>query len=125
VATQTATQLTEVETRVATQTVTQLASVIAPLASLVKTMESSILAELREFKGQLGNLRMDVNDHEKPLNHLNSKFLKQDALLTGYKATNDKLVTSLHSDVNDACAKFPSFTESLWTTVCATQNFAQ
>ena len=76
-------------------------------------VESSILAKLREFRGQLGNLCVDVNNHERCLNHLNSQFLKQDALLTGYKATNDKLMTSLRTDVNDACAKFPELCREL------------
>ncbi len=83
---------------------------LAPMALFVdsvKTMESRIFAKLRDFKGQLGNLRLDVNDHERRLTHLSSNLLKQDALLTGYKATEDRLVTSLHMDVNDACAKIP------------------
>jgi hypothetical protein len=55
---------------------------------------------------------MDVNNYERHLNHLNSEFLKQDVLMTGYKATNYKLVTSLRTDVNDARAKFLSFAKS-------------
>jgi peptidoglycan hydrolase CwlO-like protein len=71
------------------------------------TKQSTILAELKGFKGQIDNLKMDVNDHERRLTHLNSELHKQDALLMGYKTTNDRIVASLRTDVNDTCAKIP------------------
>ncbi len=83
-----------------------ITSAIAPLAAMIQaintqlTEQSPILAELTGFKGQMDNLKMDVNDHEQRLTHLNSELHKQDALLTGYKTTKDRIVTSLCMDVN-------------------------
>ena len=43
---------------------------IAPLAASIPTMttqlteQSTILAELKGFKGQINNLKLDVNNHE-------------------------------------------------------------
>jgi len=78
-------------------------------------MEDRLLATIEAFNGKLGDLRQDVNDHErqlaylksdvtdhdKRLSTLNSDLLTQDSLLKGYKATNDNIVATLHMDVND------------------------
>ena len=92
---------------------------IAPLVATIQTMntqiteQSTILAELKGFKGQIDDLKMDVNDHERRLTHLNSELHKQDALLLGYKTINDRIVTSLRTDVNDARAKIPKLRQEL------------
>ena len=92
---------------------------IAPLAATIQaintqlTEQSTILAELTGFKGQIDDLKMDVNNHEQLLTHLNSKLHKQDALLTVYKTTNDRIVTSLRTDVNDTRAKIPELCREL------------
>ena len=117
----------QVETRMApsmaVQMMSAIASAIAPLANTIQKMDtrftsfataqSNILAKLKGFKEQLGDLKMDVNDHERHLTHLNSKLHKQDALLTGYKTTNDRLVTSVRTDVNDTRAKIPELCPEL------------
>ena len=80
---------------------------------LIATVQSNILAELKGFKGQLGDLKMDVNNHERRLTHLNSTLHKQEALLRGYKTTNDRMVTSLRTYVNDTRAKIPELCQEL------------
>ena len=55
---------------------------IAPLAASIPTMttqlteQSIILAKLKGFKGQIDDLKLDVNDHKQRLTHLNSKLHK-------------------------------------------------
>ena len=115
VVTQMATALAPLDSQVATQVATQMATALAPLASfvdLVKAM-NSLLFELKDFKGQLGDLRLDVNNLKWCHTNLNSVLLKQDSLLTGCKASNNRLVTSLRMDVNDPCSKFPELCREL------------
>ncbi len=61
----------------------------------------------RCFQWKFGDLRQDVNDHERRLSALNFDLLKQDSPLKGYKDTNDKLVATLRMDVNDTRVKIP------------------
>ena len=103
---------------ITTQVATQPPMALAPMTSFVesiKMMKSCLLAEFKDFKGQLGDLHLDVNDHERRLTHLSSYLQKQEALLTGYKAHNNRLVivTTLRMDVNDACAKIPELCREL------------
>ena len=115
VVTQMATALAPLDSQVATQVATQMATALAPLASfvdLVKAM-NSLLFELKDFKGQLGDLRLDVNNLKWCHTNLNSVLLKQDSLLTGCKASNNRLVTSLRMDINDPCSKFPELCREL------------
>ena len=67
----------QVATRMGGQMMSVITSAITPLAATIQTMntkQNTILAELKGFKGQLDNLKMDVNDHERRLTHLTAKF---------------------------------------------------
>jgi len=84
-------------------------------------MEDRLLAKIGTFHGQFGDIRMDVNNHEQRLvtlksivtdhgsrlNALTSDLLLQESVLKGYKDTNDTIVATLRTDVNDTHAKFP------------------
>ncbi len=74
----------------------------------MKAMEDRLLAKINAFNGQFGDLCQDVNDHEKRLTNLSSDVHKQEPLLKGYKDNKDKLVSTLRTDVNNACAKIPA-----------------
>ncbi len=71
-------------------------------------MEDCLLAKIDAFNGQFGNLRRDVNNHDKHLINLSSDLRKQESLLKGYKDNNDKLVVTLHTDINNSRAKIPA-----------------
>ena len=96
-----------------------IALAIAPLAATIQMMnnqiteQSTILAKLKGFKGQIEDLKLDVNNHEQRLTHLKSKLHKQDALLKGSKTANNWIVTSLCTDVNDTRAKIPELRREL------------
>ncbi len=71
-------------------------------------MEDRFLAKIDAFNGQFGNLHRDVNNHDKHLTDLSSNLRKQESLLKGYKDKNDKVVFTLCTEVNNACAKIPA-----------------
>ena len=76
-------------------------------------MEMRLVAKIDAFNGQCGDLRLDINDHERRLSTLNSDVLKQNSVLKGYRDTNDKLVATLRVDVNDTRARIPDLRREL------------
>ncbi len=46
-------------------------------------METRLVAKIDAFSGQCGDLRLDINDHERRLSTLNSDVLKQNSVLKG------------------------------------------
>ena len=77
-------------------------------------LEDRLLAKFDTFNGQIGDLRMDAIDHERRINDqdrriddLKSNLLKLESVQKGYKDTNNDLVATLRTDVNDTRAKIP------------------
>jgi len=84
-------------------------------------MEERLLAKIDAFSDKFGDLRTDVNDHERHLvalkstitdhgtriSALTSDLLIQESVIKGYKDTNDTTVATLRTDVNDTRTKFP------------------
>ena len=77
-------------------------------------LEDRLLAKFNTFNGQIGDLRMDAIDHERRINdqdrridELKSNLLKLESVHKGYKDTNNELVATLRTDVNDTRAKIP------------------
>jgi hypothetical protein len=74
------------------QMMSAITSAITPLAATIHTMNTSqnvILTALKGFKGQLNDLKMDVNNHERRLTHLTAEF--KDAQATASSTTPAKL----------------------------------
>jgi hypothetical protein len=90
-------------------------------------MEERLLAKIDAFNGKFGDLRTDVNDHERRLvafksnvtdheTHLSTltlSLLKQESVLKGYNDTSDKSFATLRTDVNDTRAKIPGLVTSI------------
>ena len=77
-------------------------------------LEDRLLAKFDTFNGQIGDLRMDAIDHERHIydqdrriDKLKSNLLKLESVHKGYKDTNNELVATLRTDVNDTRAKIP------------------
>ena len=77
-------------------------------------LEARLLAKFDTFNGQIGDLRLDAIDHERRINdqnrridELKSNLLKLESVHKGYKDTNNDLVATLRTDVNDTRAKIP------------------
>jgi hypothetical protein len=94
-------------------TMTQMTTALNLLVDRMEAMEDRLLAKIDAFNGQFGNLRCDVNDHDKHLTNLSSDLCKQESLLKGYKDKKDKLVVTLRTDINGACAKIPALRREL------------
>ncbi len=94
-------------------TTTQMTMALNSLVDRMEAMEDRLLAKIDAFNGQFGNLRHDVNNHNKRLTNLSSNLRKQESLLKGYKDKNNKLVVTLHTDVNNARAKIPTLRREL------------
>ena len=80
----------------------------------MSNLENRLLAKIEAFNGQIGNLRTDTIDHERRINdqdrgidELKSNLLKMESVHKGFKDTNNELVATLHTDVNDTRAKIP------------------
>ena len=98
---------------------------------LMSQMEDRLLTTIETFNGKLGDLRQDVNDHERQLSYLkssahdkrlsalNSDLLTQDSLLKGYKATSETIVATLCSDVNDTWARIPELRREIQDSVAS------
>jgi len=96
-------------------------------------MEARLLATIDVSNGKLGDLRRDVNDHERQLFHLksdvtdhnkclsdlNSDLLTQDSLLKGYRTTNNYTVATLRTDVNDTRARIPELRREIQDSVAS------
>ena len=83
-------------------------------ADSLSHLEARLLAKFDTFNGQIGDLRMDAIDHERRINdqvqridELKSNLLKLESVHKGYKDTNNDLVATLRTDVNDTRAKIP------------------
>jgi hypothetical protein len=94
-------------------TMTQMTTAFNLLVDRMKVMEDCLLAKIDAFNRQFGNLRRDVNDHDKRLTNLSSDLGKQESLLKGYKDKHDKLVVTLRTDVNNVHAKIPALRHEL------------
>jgi hypothetical protein len=94
-------------------TTMQMMTALNSLVDRMEAMEDRLLAKIDAFNGQFGNLRRDVNNHDKRLTNLSSDLRKQDSLLKGYKDKNDKLVVPLRTDVNNARTKIPALRRKL------------
>jgi hypothetical protein len=71
-------------------TMTQMTTALNLLVDRMEVMEDRLLAKIDAFNGQFGNLRHDVNNHDKRLTNLGSNLCKQESLLKGYK---DKIIS--------------------------------
>jgi methyl-accepting chemotaxis protein len=77
-------------------------------------LEDRLLAKIEAFNGQIGDLRTNAIDHERRINDqdqrinkLKSNLLKLESVHKGYKDTNNELIATLRTDVNNTCAKIP------------------
>ena len=104
-----------------------MAKLDAHHVTLLSKMEECLLAKIDTFNDKFGDLRTDVNDHERRLvalksavtdhgtrlSALTSNLLIQESVLKGYKDTNDATVATLRTDANDTCAKFPELHQEI------------
>jgi predicted nucleic acid-binding Zn-ribbon protein len=77
-------------------------------------LEDRLLAKIEAFNGQIGDLRTNAIDHERRINDqdqrinkLKSNLLKLESVHKGYKDTNNELIATLRTDVNNTRAKIP------------------
>ncbi len=67
----------------------QMMTAFSLLVDRMGAMEDRFLTKINAFNGQFGNLRRDINNHDKRLTNLGSNLRKQESLLMGYKDNNN------------------------------------
>ena len=70
-------------------------------------LEDHLLAKIEAYNGQIGNLRTNAIDHERRINDQDQRINELKSAHKGYKDTNNELIATLRTDVNNTRAKIP------------------
>jgi predicted nucleic acid-binding Zn-ribbon protein len=70
-------------------------------------LEDRLLAKIEAFNGQIGDLRTNAIDHERRINDQDQRINELKSAHKGYKDTNNELIATLRTDVNNTRAKIP------------------